>query len=144
MLDLKATAEVRGINVRAEMHNEDIQPAFDVKLMLIAVDVKALSAFCPNMDKHFYDAEGLVTVGEVSPLTVTHKIENITASIGSFSHIGCDIKKGAKITLLPEWRANVEVQVQCQSGDVNTVLKHLRDEVKVTLTERQLDMVSNG
>ncbi len=142
MLDVNTQGEVRHINVRAEIHGDEIEPAFDVKLMLIDVPVSKITTLCAKLDR-LYEND-VVALGEVNPLTVQHKVENVQATIGDYSSTGCDIKKGAKIQLLPGQIANVEVTLQFHSGNVEAVVPNLRETVKVTISERQLSMVDSG
>lgn len=142
MFDVKCKAEVKNLNVRTEIHGDDNVPAYDVTLMLLGVPVDCITRACPDIGKRFYSGDQ-VAIGEVNPLTVQHKMENLTVKIGERTLNGCDIKKGAKIMLLPEKVANVEVKVQVEHrGDiVLDIMAVLRDEVIVSINERQLEIV---
>ena len=139
MFDVKCGAEVRNLNIRTENHGDEIVPAVDIKMMLLGVPVDRITSACPNIAKRFYDGD-LVAIGEVNPLTVQHKLENLIVKIGEKTLKGCDIKKGAKIHLLPAMLANVEVTVQVEhSGDLAVqVMNHLKGEIGVSVNERQL------
>lgn len=141
MFDVRGKAELRHINVRAEAHGDEMVPAVDVKLMLIGVPVDRITSAVPDMAVRFYDGD-TVAVGEVNPLTVHHKLENLAVTIDDLNFKGCDIKKGMKITLQPGKIADVECSVQIQGiGDsVAPLIRKLRDEVSVKVVERQLKL----
>lgn len=143
MFDVKCQAEVKNLNVRTEVHGDEYVPAVDIKMMLLAVPVDRITSACPDIGKRFYQGD-VVAVGEVNPLTVGHKLENLTVTIGDKVLKGCDIKKGMKINLLPEQKANVEIQVQTEHRDnlAVHVMELLRSEVAVKVSERQLDLVN--
>jgi len=142
MFDVKCKAEIKNLNIRTENHGDEIVPAVDITMMLIGVPVDRISSACPDIAKRFYEGDQ-VAVGEVNPLTVGHKLENLHVTIGGKKVAGCDIKRGAKIMLLPAHLANVEVKVQVQHSDnlAGHVMDLLKDETDVTINERQLSMV---
>lgn len=142
MFDVKTTCEVKGLNVRVECHGEEYVPAVDIKLMLLGVPVDRITSACPNMAKRFYDGD-LVAIGEVNPLTVGHKLENLSITLGETTIKGATIKRGMKIKLLPAKVADVEVTVQTEHhGSLAVdVMSMLREEVDVTINERQLNLV---
>ncbi len=144
MLNIKTRGEVRHINVRAEMHGDEIEPAFDVRLMLLSVPVDKISTLCPKLGDVFYVGGDQVQLGEVNPLTVHHKVENVQATIGDYSSTGCDVAKGAKINLLPGKVCNLDLKLQFQSGNVNAIIEYLRDEVDVTISERQMTLADTA
>ena len=143
MFDVKCQAEIKGLNVRIECHGEQYIPAMDITMMLLEVPVNRITSACPDMEKRFYRGD-IVAIGEVNPLTVQHNLENLTVNIAGKKVTGCDIKKGMKIQLLPEHKANVEVKIQTRHSDELTchVIKLLRSEVMVAINERQLDLVN--
>lgn len=150
MFDMKAMAEIRHLNVRKQTHGDQFVPADDIKLMLMAVPVDNLTSACPEMGERFYEGDQ-VAVGEVSPLTVWHALENMYVYIGEEAKDegvgleGVAIKKGMKVHLLPNKLANVELSIQ--ATDVNdddyARLRHLFMDGKamVRMQERQLDLV---
>ena len=142
-MDVKCMAEVKGVNCRAEAHGDEYVPALDVTLMLMNVPVERISSLCPDLRTWAYTGGGMVSVGEVNPLTVGHKLENLRVVLGDVSIAGVDIKKGAKIHLQPNHLANVEVKVQCQQTGTRAsdILTMLREQVMTTITERQLSVV---
>lgn len=139
MFDVNCKAEIRALTIRTETVGEARVPAVDIKLMLMGVHVGAIDSACPQMAERFYDGDQ-VAVGEVNPFTVQHKLENLMVNLSGEKLLGCDIKKGAKITLLPEQLANVEVTVQARHRGnlVLHVMELLKDVAVVTITERQL------
>ena len=141
MFDVNCKAEIRAITIRTETVGDMRVPAVDIKLMLMGVQVDRIDSACPEMGKRFYD-EDQVAIGEVNPLTVGHKLENMMVNISGEKLLGCDIKKGAKITLLPEKIANVEVTIQARHrGElVLKMMGLLKDVAVVTINERQLEL----
>lgn len=140
MLDVKCNAEIKHLNCRKEVHGEENVFANDVKLMLLGVPVDRLGSLCPDMGKHFYDGD-VVAVGEVNPLTVGHKIENLKVKIEKESLNGVDLKKGAKIHLQPNKLANVECSIQVADISDSTFAElrrlYLEGAAMVVITERQ-------
>lgn len=141
MFEVKANAEIKNLNCRVETHGDDLVPAIDVKLLLLGVPVDKISTLCPEIKKRFYNGPQ-VAVGEVNPLTVGHKVENLKVAIGDVVLNGADVKKGARIHLLPNHLANVEATVQGEHhGDTAVaLLKMLRTEALTTISERQLQV----
>ena len=111
MFDVKCQAEIRHLNYRKEIHGDEFVAATDVKVMLIGVPVDRITSACPDISKRFYEGE-IVAVGEVSPLIVGHKLENLAVTLGQIEIKGVDIKKGMKVHLLPQKIANVECSLQ--------------------------------
>lgn len=146
MFDFKGRAEVRSkINVRTEVHGDETVPEIDVQVMALDVPVDRLSTACPDIGKRFYEGEQ-VAIGEVNPLIVGHKIENLTVKIGAgddqFTMKGVNIKKGAKIKLKPGKVADVLMMVQTEHHDdlVVNIMPFLREEVPFEVSERQLKL----
>ena len=142
-MDVKCRAEIKKITCRAEIHGDQFKPAVDVTLMLMLVPVSGITSLCPDLTTLAYNGAGQVTIGEVNPLTVQHKLENLRVNLGHLVIRGADIKKGAKIHLQPNQLANVEVKVQCQETGTlaSDLLSMLRDEVHAEISERQLSVV---
>lgn len=142
MFDFKSRAEVRHLNVRTEAHGDEYVPAIDVKLMVLDVPITKLSTACPNLER-FYEGDQ-VAVGEVNPLTVGHKIENVTVHLGdpALTMKGVTIKKGARLNLKPGRIADMLVAIQVEHhGDLAIkIMKLLREEVPVEFQERQLKL----
>ncbi len=115
--------------------------AVDVKLMLISVPVDRITSAVPDMAARFYSGE-VVAIGEVNPLTVHHKLENLGVTIDDLRFVDCDIKKGMQITLLPSHVANIECSVQISNvGDsIAALFARQRQEVSVKIVERQLKL----
>lgn len=143
MLDIKAKAEIKNVNVRTEVHGDENVPAIDIKMMLIGVPVEKISTLCPYMGNRFYDEHGQVVIGEVNPLFVYHKVDNVAVELDGRKITECDIKKKAKIQLLPNKIANVELTVQTEHHDdlVLHVMACLKEQVDVTIIERQADAI---
>ncbi len=139
MFDVTTKAEVRHINVRSEAHGDEIVPAIDVQLMLLGVPCDRITSAVPDMAKRFYKGEQ-VAVGEINPFVVHHKLENLAVKIGKVTLTGVDIKKNMKVHLLPGKVANVLVSVQAEHEPASTadLIAMLRDEVDVSINERQL------
>ena len=142
MFDVTCSAEIRAVTIRTETVAHETVPALDIKMLLLHVPVERISSACPEIGERFYEGD-MVAVGEVNPLTVGHKLENLSVKIGDKTITGCDIKKGAKITLLPEKLANVEVTIQTLNHKdlILKVIGFLKSEIGVTINERQLKMV---
>jgi hypothetical protein len=144
MFDVKCKAEIRHLNVRRQAHGDDFVSADDIKLMLIGVPVDRINSACPEIDKRFYNADQ-VAVGEVNPLTVQHSLENLAVQIGDVKLKGVNIKKKAKIHLLPGKVANVQCSIQVtEISDAQfTALRHLylAGEANVKINERQLKLM---
>lgn len=145
MFDFKATAEVKNLNVRSEIHGDETVPAIDVKLMCMNVPVDKITSACVGIGDRFYDGNR-VAVGEVNPLTVSHKLENLTVTLGDSDNAvtmkGVTIKKSMKINLQPDKVADVLLTIQTQHHDqlAIDIMGMLREEVPVQIGERQLKL----
>ena len=138
MFDFKCKAELRNINVRAEIHGDETVPAIDVKLLAIGVPVDKISSAIPDIAKHFYEKDKVV-VGEVNPLTVQHKLENLTVKIHKTEVKGVDVKKKMLVTLEPGKVCDVEMSVQIQHATKTAaaLMPLLTEQVDFEISERQ-------
>ena len=147
MFNIKTKGEIKKLNVRKEFHGDDLVPAIDIKMVLIGVPVDKLTSAVPDMAKRFYEGD-VVAVGEISPLIVGHKIENLEVKIDSVTLKGADVKKKMKLFLLPGKIANVELSVQVSDFNHKQLTKltdlYIESEVKVEIFERQLSMVDSA
>ena len=143
MFDVNCQAEIKHLNVRMETHGDDYVPALDVKMMLLDVPVDRINSAIPGLADWAYEGD-VVRVGEVNPFTVQHKLENLTVTIGERELKGCDLKKGMKVNIKPEKKADVEVTVQTHHKDIIPhILDYLKQEIGVKVHQRQLDLVEN-
>lgn len=139
MFQAKSKTGINGLSIRTEVRGNEVVPAIDIKMVMESVPVESISSACPNIAARFYDGDQ-VAVGEVNPLVVGHKLENLTVTVGKRKLAGCDIKKGMKIQLLPERVARLEFTVQAERhGDIILFLMEvLKSELMVSIEENQV------
>lgn len=140
MFDVNCQAEIKKLNVRTVTNNNEISPAIDITMVLKQVPVKRITS--AGDFSVLYNGD-VVLLGEVNPHTVQHKLENLAVTIGAKKLSGCDIKKGMKITLLPEKQANIELKVEVEYPE-HTVyfMGLLASETNVKIEQRQLSLVN--
>lgn len=145
MFDIRATAELSNINIRAEIHGEVHVRAIDIKLVAVGVPAERLTSAIPDLRSRFYNGDQPI-LQEVFPLRVRHKLENIRCEVfnkdANILLDGCDV---AKIEITPEPAGICKVKMTVQASEyadevLDYLSRWLRDEVQVTLSERQLKL----
>lgn len=151
MFDFKAEAELAHVNVRAENHGDEFARAIDIKFAADGVPIERVSSVCENPIERLYDSKGERVLMEFYPLKAAHKIENVSCDIkvgrSTVKLIDCDVAK-VQLVPQPEHLCDVVFTVQTSAikdGAIDTITKALREQVTVTMKERQgkLHLVEN-
>jgi len=146
MFQLKAEAELRNINCRAEAHGEEMVRAIDLKL--IAIDAKAdkMDGAINGFLKMYYDSKGNPLGAEAFPLRIRHKIDRgrVTIQQGRKKVTFPDVTIKA-IQLTPKSGKKVDCTFTVQVSDyddgvMDKVTHWQREIVKVEVEQRQLDI----
>jgi hypothetical protein len=144
MFEIKGEAELKNINVRAEIHGEELVRAIDVKLVMTDVDAKLLNAAVPGLVKTFWDGEQ-PAFQELYPLKIRHKIENATAEIkvgkAQVQLLDVTMQK-IEVTPLFGKRCQIAFTVRSQIGDgiLDSLHAWLKGKVNIEIEERQMEI----
>ncbi len=144
MFELNGEAEIKNINLRVEQHGDELVRAMDLKLIIASTDATKLVAASDHMDTFF--EKGEPKLQEFYPLTIPHKIENLSGTLKAgrktIKILQCD---AAKVKIKPLFGSLAEVRLTLKispMGDLDIVQLHswLRAVVKINLEERQADL----
>jgi hypothetical protein len=143
MFVIKGAAEIKNINVRAEVHGDSLVRAIDVKLAITDVDAKQLGSAIPGLMELFWEGEQ-PRAQEIYPLKVRHTIENVTATISvgrkTVKLAGADVRK---VHITPKFGHLCEMLLSIRCAEIGDGLldplhKWLKGTVEVEIVERQL------
>lgn len=146
MFQIKAEAELRNINNRAEAHGEEMVRAVDLKL--IAIDAKAdkLDGAINGFLSLYFDKKGEPLGAEAFPLRVRHKIDRgrVVITHGRKKVAFPDVTlKGIQLTPKTGRKVDCTFTVQVsdyEDGVMDKITRWQREVVKVEVTQRQLDI----
>ena len=145
MFVIKGAAEIKNVNLRAEVHGDSLVRAIDVKLAITDVDAKRLDSAIPGLMEMFWEHEQ-PRVQEIYPLKVRHTIENVTATIGvgrkTVKLVGADVRK---VHITPKFGHLCEMllSIRCAEigdGTIDPLHKWLKGTVDIEIVERQLTL----
>ena len=144
MLKIKGAAELKNINVRAEIHGEELVRAIDLKLVMVDADASKLETVVPGLMAKFWNGKQ-PTLQELYPLKVRHKIENADAvvRVGRKRVVLREvIVQKIAITPLFSGRCQIAFSMRCKIGDgvLDPLHKGLRGTVHITIEERQMEL----
>lgn len=153
MFVVKGQAEVKNINVRAEVHGDELMRAIDVKLVMADIEAKKMDSAVPGLVATFWKGQQPL-LQEVYPLKIRHKIENVlcTLKVGRKTvKLGFKDKQGRlheavvkKISVTPQFggRCQVTLTVSCLIGNgvLDPLHRWLKAVVNVNIVERQMEL----
>jgi hypothetical protein len=138
-------AELKSINLRAEIHGEELVRAVDLKLAITECSAKELASLMPGFLKAFWNGDN-PALQEVYPIKIRHSLENTdcTISVGKAKVFlpQADLKK---INITPKFGGVCDVVMSVQAshipdGILDPLHKWLRGEVHVEAIEKQSDV----
>ncbi len=144
MFVVKGQAEIKNINVRAQVHGDEMVRAIDVKLVMVDIDAKKMDSAVPGLVATFWKGQQPM-LQEVYPLKIRHKIENVI----------CKLKVGRKrvklqeavvkkISVTPRFggRCEITLTVSCVIGDriLDPLHKWLKGMVGIEIVEHQMEL----
>lgn len=145
MFVIKGAAEIKNVNLRAEVHGDTLVRAVDIKLAVADVDAERLGSAIPGLMELFWDGEQ-PRAQEIYPLKVRHTIENVTATLSvgrkSVTLKGADVRK---VHITPKFGARCEIllSIRCTEigdGTIDPLHKWLKGTVELEIVERQLTL----
>lgn len=144
MFVVKGQAEIKNVNMRAQVHGDELMRAIDVKLVMVDIDAKKMDSAVPGLVATFWRGQQPL-LQEVYPLKVRHKIENVI----------CKLKVGRKrvklqeavvkkISVTPRFggRCEITLTVSCIIGDgvLDPLHKWLKGMVGIEIVEHQMEL----
>ncbi len=146
MFVIKAEAELRNINCRAEAHGDEMVRAVDLKLIAVDADAAHLDSAINGFLGMYFDKDGNPLGGESFPLRVRHKLDAATVTINqgrtkvTFKDA---VIKGIQLTPKTGKRTDATFVVQVSDyadGIMDKITHWQREIVKVHVEERQLQI----
>ena len=145
MFEIKAEAELRNINSRAQANGDEWVRALDLKLIAIDAPADKLDGAINGFLSIYYDAQGNTLGGETYPLKVRHKLDAATVTLKSgrnsvtFNDV---ILKAIHLTPKTGKRVDCTFTVQAidyADGILDKLTRWQRETVDVQVQQRQID-----
>ena len=145
MFVIQGEAEIKNINVRAEVHGDELVRALDIRLAITDIDAKRLDSAIPGLRELFWKGEQ-PHLQELYPLKVRHKIENVSVSIKSGRRtVKLESADVLKVQVTPKFGGRCEMLLSVKvsrigDGLLDPLHAWLKGLLTVDIAERQLTL----